>query len=208
MLYVFIPYWLEDTPEFKKSLESQTFKDYRVIRRNRKQDKILWTRAVNDFWRESFRWCGAFDNDIVVIMNNDIQFDEYLFAELRNIKGVWAAEGIKLDWQNKKITYTHFDANTFLGHLFAMPLKDFQDSGGFCKLLPHALADLDFGLRQKSITFIFNGFHHPEHSYEPISNWSLRSYKNPIIWTIFLLRHPNKYTFINILKAWYDGLFR
>lgn len=59
MIYVFIPYYNEDTPKFKKSLESQTYKDYRIIRRDRKRDKIYWTKAVRDFQKEVKRFCGG-----------------------------------------------------------------------------------------------------------------------------------------------------
>jgi len=89
-----------------------------------------------------------------------------------------------------------------------MTLKQFKNSGGFCKYLPHALADIDFGLKVlKKSEMIYNyaEWRHPEHSYEPVSKWSLRSYENPFLWTIFLLKNYNRYTFINILKAWYSA---
>ena len=50
MLYVFVPYYNEDTLEFKESLAKQTA-PYRLIKRNTKASKILWTKAVNDFYK-------------------------------------------------------------------------------------------------------------------------------------------------------------
>ena len=214
MIYVFIPYYNDDTKEFKQSLESQTYKVFRVIRRNRKQDKILWTKAVNDFWKESFRWCGASDDDIVLIMNNDVVFGDNLFEELTNIKQghVWYAEGVLIKWKQKRYRIIRSKGDSFIGHSFAMTLKDFRESGGFCRLLPHALADIDYGIKvAKKLNYFADinaSWEHPLHIYEGCNMFSLRSYSNPLLWSIFLLRHPNKYTPINILKVWYDGLFR
>ena len=212
MIYVFVPYYHEDTPEFKKSLESQTV-PYRLIKRNRKASKILWTEAVNDFWRECFRWQGAKDDDVICIMNNDIEFNEGLFEDASSL-----AEGeilvpinfvIEVDWKHKKFERTK-DFNAFIGHCFFMSFKDFRESGGFCKLLPHALADIDFSIKMwdKNLAiFLYESAIHKDHPYEKCSKWSWRSYDNPIVWTIFLLRHPNRWTLLNILKAWYE-IFR
>lgn len=217
MIYVFIPYYNEDTPEFKKSLESQTYKDYRIIRRDRKRDKIYWTKAVRDFQKEVKRFCGAKDDDIVCVMNNDIEFDEYLFGYFgRSVRkgDVTFGEGVWIDWSRKDFEvfsgfYSY--AHSFTGHLFFMTLGDFKRFK-FSRLLPHALADIDYGLkvlRELNYTFI-ERFTHKEHTYQDCHIFSLRSYKNPILWTIFLLKHPNRYTFINILKSWYEiiRLFR
>ena len=209
MIYVFIPYWHEDTPEFKKSLESQTFKKHIIIRRNRKASKILWTEAVNDFYKECKRWCGTKDDDVICIMNNDIEFDENLFDEVSKIKNyVWYSEGVAIDWKNKKFYIVPSVSLSFIGHCFAMTLGDFKKSGGFCKYLPHALADIDYGLKvtKKYGACLLDSYvYHKEHDYEPTSIWSWRSYENPIVWTIFLLKNPNRYTLLNILKAWYDA---
>ena len=70
MIYIFVPYYHEDTPEFKESLAKQTV-PYRLIKRNTKASEILWTEAVNDFWREIKR-LNTKDDDIVGIMCNDI----------------------------------------------------------------------------------------------------------------------------------------
>ena len=78
MIYVFVPYYNEDTKEFKESLAKQTV-PYRLIKRDRKRDKIYWTKAVRDFQREIQRFCGIKDDDIICIMNNDIEFDENFF---------------------------------------------------------------------------------------------------------------------------------
>lgn len=222
MIYVFIPYYNEDTPEFKKSLGSQTYKDYRVVRYDRKKHKALWTKAVNWFWRECQRYCGTSWDDIILIINNDIEFAPDFFEDIaKRLKktDVYIAEGGYIDWETKSFeirnAYQHdyWAINTFIGHSFAMFLGNFRRFGKLCSLLPHALADIDYGLKvlryQKPI-YNWAEWRHPDHDYESCSIWSLRSYKNPILWTIFLLKHLNRYTFINILKSWYEviRLFR
>lgn len=214
MIYVFIPYYNEDTPEFKKSLESQTYKDYRIIRRDRKRDKIYWTKAVNDFWRECERWQGTKDDDIICIMNNDIEFVPNFFAYANwyiKDKQIYFPfnSACRVNFGTKEFFEGTANFNTFIGRCFFMKLSAFKESGGFCKLLPHALSDIDFGLRAlKNFTFCMTyNIKHDEHGYEPISKWSLRAYNNPILWTIFLLKHPNRYTLLNIAKSWYE-IFR
>lgn len=209
MIYVFVPYYNEDTPEFKESLAKQTV-PYRLIKRNTKASKILWTEAVNDFWREVKR-LNTKDDDVICIMNNDIEFGENLFEiALRDTKKhkLYIPLGSQgyMDFKNKRFINDTLRFNTFIGRCFFMTVKGFKESGGFCKLLPHALSDIDFGLRmiKTSSWCVSYSISHLGHSYKPVSNWSWLSYKNPIVWTIFLLRHPNRYTFINILKAWYD----
>ena len=211
MIYVFVPYWNEDTPEFKKSLESQTV-PYRLIKRNRKKSKILWTKAVNDFWEDSFNW--GKDDDVVCIMNNDIEFDERLFVEGGEVTSGWVhiPNGceIFIDWSTKSFIGATGVCDSFVGRCFFMTLKDFKESGGFCKWLPHALSDADFGIgtiRSGIVPILISPIIHKEHGHLKRSKFSLLSYDNPIVWTIFLLRHPNRYTLINILKAWYE-IFR
>ena len=126
MIYVFVPYYHEDTPEFKKSLESQTV-PYRLIKRNRKASKILWTEAVNDFWRECFRWQGAKDDDVICIMNNDIEFDGLTFNDFSCLtKGeISISEGTLINWQKKSFKMVkgagldYYSPDSFIGHCFA-----------------------------------------------------------------------------------------
>lgn len=211
MIYVFVPYYNEDTPEFKKSLESQTVQ-YRLIKRDRKRDKIYWTKAVRDFQREIQRFCGIKDTDVICIMNNDIEFPDYFFSELAKLTeyDIYYMEGISINWCAKKFKIVpNIYGDSFTGHCFAMTFGDFKRFR-FSRLLPHALADIDYGIRvMERQTSIFNHYHviHKDHDYEDCSIWSPRSYKNPIFWTIFLLKHPNRHTFINILKSWYE-IFR
>lgn len=215
MIYLFIPYYHEDTKEFRESLNRQEV-NFLEIRRDRKRDKIYWTRAVNDFWKQIQSYRGIKDDDVIVIMNNDIMFTASLFVEAakRTKQGsvvVPYRSRIEIDWAKKKFTQGG-RTDSFVGRCFFITYGDFKRSGGFCKLLPHALADIDYGLKlkKKGITPFDCSLHyfHPEHEYEKISAWSLRNYGNPVVWTIFLLRHPNKYTLLNIAKAWYDALFR
>ena len=210
MIYVFVPYYHEDTPEFKKSLESQTV-PYRLIKRDRKKSKILWTKAVNDFWEDSFNW--GKDDDVVCIMNNDIEFDVELFEEGSEVSigECYVPQGnqVQIDWQNKKFT-EGLRIDGFYGRCFFLTLHDFKQTK-FSRLLPHALADIDFSIRVvNKIDTTLMGCHiiHDRHSYQDCSKWSWRSYDNPIVWTIFLLRHPNRYTLLNIARCWYDGIFR
>jgi len=217
MIYVFIPYYNEDTPEFKKSLESQTYKDYRIIRRDRKRDKIYWTKAVRDFQKEVKRFCGAKDDDIVCVMNNDIEFNGELFELGSQVKSgeIFIPADVEcfIDFSDKSFKEESFPfCNCFIGRCFFMTLGDFKRVK-FSRLLPHALADIDFSIRALRIckpVLIHPEIKHKEHTYQDCSMFSLRSYNNPILWTIFLLKHPNRYTFINILKSWYEviRLFR
>ena len=207
MIYLFTPYYNKDTPEFKKSLGSQTVKFLR-IKRDRKRDGIYWTKALNDFHKEMFRWRGVKKEDIICIMNNDIQFNKDLFLEGSQVKEgeVYAPEFITIYWKDKKFrTVLHGQSNihTFPGRCFFMTFKDFANSGGFCRLLPHYLSDYDFGIkmikRLKPVT-MKNKIIHPYH--KKVSGFKMHSFNNPVFWTIFLLRHPNRYTLLNILKAW------
>ena len=209
MIYVFVPYYNEDTPEFKKSLESQTV-PYRLIKRNRKRDKIYWTKSVRDFQREIKRFCGAKDTDVVCIMNNDIQFEPELFEEGSEVSigECYVPHGnqVQIFWKHKEF-HEGLKVDGFYGRCFFMTLYDFKRIK-FSRLLPHYLADLDFGIRvvKKTETTLM-GCHiihdeHPRKEGKLILNTT-----NPIFWTIFLLKHPNRYTLLNILKAWY-GIFR
>ena len=213
MLYVFVPYYNPHTIDFLRSLAKQTETSYRLITRDRKQDKIMWTKSVNDFYKESKRWKGANPDDVICIMNNDTIFDETLFK-----KGSQVKQGevlvphrceVSINWAIKAfIDGGRIDS--FIGRCFFMALGDFHKIGRFCSLLPYALADIDYGIKaMKKLKgkFIECEFYHPDHPYKKVSRFSLLSYENPILWTIFLLRHPNRYTLLNIAKAWYDAIF-
>ena len=210
MIYVFVPYYNEDTPEFKKSLRCQTVR-FTLIKRDTKRDKILWTEAVNDFWHDSFNW--GKDDDVICIMNNDIEFDGDLFEDASHL---YTGEilipfdcAIEVNWRHKRFVRSK-NWNAFKGRCFFMTLRDFRRSGGFCKFLPHALSDIDFAIRMwnKNLAiFLSRNIRHKEHGHPKVNCFSKLSYKNPIAWTIFLLRHPNRWTLLNILKAWYD-IFR
>ena len=211
MIYVFVPYWNEDTPEFKKSLRCQTVR-FTLIKRDTKRDKILWTEAVNDFWGDCFRWNWR-DEDVIGIMCNDIEFDESLFKTATDVThgDIFVPSNclLEINWKTKKIAYGE-NWNAFVGRCFFMTVKDFKESGGFCKWLPHTLSDADFSYRmyKKGLgIWRMSPITHKEHGCPKVSCFSKLSYKNPIAWTVFLLRHPNRYTLINILKAWYD-IFR
>ena len=213
MIYLFVPYYTEDTPEFRQSLESQIV-PFQEIRRNRKADKICWTKAVNDFRKELMRYRGLKDDDVVCIMNNDISFGEKLFEEGSEVAlfngNVYIPEGININWKTKSFNKTciRINVDSFAGRCFFMTVRDFIDSGGFSKLLPHCLSDLDFGLRMikkgSDITIMVNNISHCNHNQE-MRPFKIHSQTNPIFWTIFLLKHFNKYTFLNITKAWVDA---
>ena len=206
MIYVFVPYYNEDTPEFKKSLRCQTVR-FTLIKRDTKGDKILWTEAVNDFWEGCFRWNWR-DKDVIGIMCNDIEFDESFFemyghTEIGEVC-VPMNQTLQIDWSKKEFK-EDIRVDSFHGRCFFMTVKDFKESGGFCKWLPHALSDIDFGIRMKRKGLrlrTLQSIIHKEHGHPKVNCFSKLSYKNPIAWTVFLLRHPNRYTLINILKAW------
>ena len=202
MIYVFYPYWSESTYDFSKSLQSQK-ETFTLITRNRKADGILWTKALRDFQNR----LEAKDDDIICIMNNDIKFKPYLFTEAKSIKQgeifiPWGCQ-LTINWKSKKF-FTGNKIDSFLGRCFFMTAKDFLQIK-FSRFLPHALADIDFGIRavkKFEPKFMTNSVYHPEHSYEPAYRFSLRSYENPVLWTIFLLKHPNRWTWLNIIKSW------
>lgn len=212
MIYVFIPYYHPDTKEFTESLAKQTVQ-FRIIKRDRKRDGIYWTKALNDFHKEMKYWRGVKAEDVICVMNNDISFDSGFFEEGSQVKEgeIYGPEGVKIYWPKKRfrsLMYNQPMIDTFPGRAFFMTYKDFANSGGFCRLLPHYLSDYDFGIKmiKKGLKFVVmkNKIVHPYHP--QVTGFKMISVNNPVFWTIFLLRHLNIYTPINIVKAWIDSL--
>lgn len=210
-LFVFVPYWNEHTKGFTESLAKQTDVSYRLITRDRKKDGIMWTKALRDFQKECKRFLAK-DNDVICVMNNDVEFGKDLFKLGSKVKAgsVYIAYGtnVGIYWKHKQFAFGGEwwcnRVDSFLGRCFFMTLGDFKQIK-FSRLLPHALADIDFGIRAvKKLNpyFIDCHFNHPDHEYKRVNKFSLLSYENPILWTIFLLKHFNRYTLINIIKAW------
>lgn len=214
MIYVFVPYYQDDAKEFTNSLAKQSV-PFELIRRNRKRDKIYWTRACNDFYKDIQKYRGLKDDDVVCIMNNDIIFSAHFIEEGSKVKQgeVYLPEYFCIYWKTKSFNAHRFEfvtKDSFAGRAFFMTYKDFRNSGGFSKLLPHHFADIDFGIRQikrglKPI-LMKNEIHHIEHPNNEDKPFMIISPNNPFIWTIFLLKHFNRYTFINIIKAWVSAL--
>lgn len=209
MIYVFVPYYNEDSDGFKRFINNQNYKEFKLIRRDRKRDGIYWTRACNDFYKDIKRYRGVKDDDIICIMNNDIVFlDDYLRVGSKVKQGeIFVCDGITIDWKHKKF-FRGSRVDTFPGRAFFMTAKDFMQSGGFCKWLPHYLSDIDFGIKmvKKGLkVYEMVEILHPEHKKEE-RPFSILSPHNPIFWTIFLLKNFNRYTFINIIKAWITAL--
>lgn len=206
-LFVFVPYWNEHTKGFTDSLAKQTDVSYRLITRDRKKDNIMWTRALRDFQKECKRFLAK-DSDVICVMNNDVEFGYDLFLIGSQVKQgeVYIAydTDVKIEWKHKRFVFGAGRIDSFLGRCFFMTLGDFKKIK-FSRLLPHALADIDLGIRAvKKLhpCFIGCSFNHPDHPYKRVNKFSLLSYENPIIWTIFLLKHFNRYTLKNIIKAW------
>src|SRR5574338_727234 len=206
-LFVFVPYWNEPTNEFTESLAKQTDVSYRLITRDRKKDGIMWTKALRDFQKECKRFLAK-DSDVICVMNNDVEFGDDLFKIGSDCGSnevcIAYGTGVEINWKYKRFRFNSDYADSFLGRCFFMTLGDFKKIK-FSRLLPHALADIDFGIRavkKLNLFFIDTYFNHPDHEYKKVNKFSLLSYENPIIWTIFLLKHPNRYTLKNIIKAW------
>ena len=207
-MLVFIPQYNEDTVAFRTSLDKQTI-PFRTYRRDRKKDRIYWTKALNDFYKYCQNQRYYFD-EVICIMNNDISFGEGFLEEGSKVKDgevyIPKSEAISVDWSKKRF-YHGDNVDCFSGRAFFMTYNDFINSGGFCKLLPHYGSDYEFGIRQlkrlKPVIMDSEITHLPHSKKE---GYSILSPNNPIFWTIFLLKHPNRYAFINILKAWYDAI--
>ena len=78
-LFVFVPFYHPDGQEFMDSFKKQTV-PYRLIKRDRREAGIYWTKACNDF-RDELKRFPLITDEIVCIMNNDISFDADLFEE-------------------------------------------------------------------------------------------------------------------------------
>ena len=213
MIYLFIPYYHEDSDGFRKSLDKQTV-PFKTIRRNRKRDKIYWSRACNDFYKDLKKYRGIKDDDVICIMNNDISFPPTFFEEGQKVKEgrVLVPEGININWKFKQFyphRNPHLSTNAFAGRAFFITAKDFKNSKGFSRLLPHYLSDYEFSIRvlKKCKPILMKQkITHDNHPKEA-STFSVLNPGNPIFWTIFLLKCGlNKYFFINLVKIWASGL--
>lgn len=203
-MIVFIPYYSEDKPEFKKSLARQTI-NATIVRRDTKKDKIYHGKAVNDFI-EVMKLMKPIG--VVGITCNDISFPDDFLEQGSKVKQgeVLIPEGVTIDWRRKRI-YHGDRVDCFSGRCFFMTYRDFIDSGKFSKMLPHYLSDYDYAIRvlkKLKPVLMDSKIRHKEHS-KVTKPFSMLCPANPIFWTIFLLRHPNRYTPLNILKAWIDA---
>lgn len=206
-LFVFVPYWNPHTKGFTDSLAKQTDVSYRLITRDRKKDNIMWTKALRDFQKECKRFLAK-DSDVICVMNNDVEFGNHLFSTGSLVRQgevfIGYGCGVEINWKYKRFLFGSNKTDSFLGRCFFMTLGDFKKIK-FSRMLPHALADIDFGIRvikKLEYTYIPIYFNHPDHEYKRVNKFSLLSYENPILWTIFLLKHFNRYTLLNIIKAW------
>lgn len=207
MIFVFIPHYNSDTKDFRDSLDNQTV-EFREIGRNRKRDKIYWAKACNDFYKQVQTYRGVKNENIICIINNDISFPNDFFEQGGKVKEgqvmMPGSEAVRIDWSKKRFSIGS-PVDCFSGRAFFMTYGDFIKSGGFSRWLPHYLSDYDFAIRQikrglKPV--VMNAeIVHKEHQ-KGTRIFSILSPHNPIYWTIFLLRHFNRYTFLNILKAW------
>ena len=218
MLFLFVPYYNEPTKEFLESIENSTIKfggdthANRMISMNRKSNGIYWTKAVNNFYKFIKSCRGVKDDDVVAIMNSDISFSPDLLAEGMKVKlgEVYMPEGINIIWRLKlffAVNHIETGVKTFAGRCFFMAYGDFIKMGKFCKWLPHYLSDYDYGLKAlKTLKPVIMGnkIIHDDHP-KVTKPFKMISNTNPIFWTVFLLRHPNLYTPLNILKAWFDA---
>lgn len=203
-MIVFIPFYNEDTPEFKKSLYNQTI-IFELIKRDTKKDKIYWAEACNDFYKliKDFK-----NDDTICIMCNDISFPDDFLEQGSKVKQgqvmMPRSETVKIDWSKKRLSKGR-PINCFSGRSFFMTYGDFIKSGGFSKWLPHYLSDYDFAIRQikrglKPLVMDAEIIHKAHQKEARV--FSILCPHNPIYWTIFLIRHLNRYTALNILKAW------
>ena len=207
MIFVFVPFYGKWHDYFQKCLDGQSEK-FHLIKYNRKDNNVGWTRACNDLHKEFKRFRGT-GGSIVCIMNNDITFDDTFFSEGMNVKRgeILIPDGLQthINWKNKgAIEGERID--TFPGRAFFMTAEDFICSGGFTRLLPQYLSDYDFGYkmirRGMIVHAMTQGIKHKTHTVNT-NPWSVRSVNNPIAWTVFLLRNGrNRYIFINLLKSW------
>lgn len=211
MIFVFLPYYTPDSKDFTQSINNQTV-EFQLIRRDRKRDKIYWSKACNDFLEDFKYYRGVYDTDVVCIMNNDIKFSERLLEEGSKVKQgevyIPKSLGVHIDWKRKSFTEVNDEKliDCFPGRCFFITAKDFKQSGGFSKLLPMYLSDYEFSIRQlkklKPVVMDEDVIHedHPREA----KFYSVLSPANPLFWTIFLLKTcRNIFLPLNILKAWW-----
>lgn len=213
MIYLFVPHYNPINKYFFDCLSNQTAA-YRVVYRSRKRDKIYWTKAVNDFRRELMRYRGIKPDDVVCVMNDDVKFPANLFEKGSKVKQgevlIPLYYGVNIDWKRKAFYHKlppviSMFYDTFPGRCFFITVKDFIENP-LSRLLPHYLSDYDYGIRLKKKGFkikeINVPIHHQDHPKPYDKRFSILNPANPLFWTIFLLKHPNIYTPINIIKAW------
>jgi len=203
MIFLFVPYYDNWNDYFQDCLDGQTEKFY-LIKYNRKDTGIGWGAACNWFLKTLKTFRGI-DDDVICIMNNDIRFNKTLMTEGATVRTgeILTSESVQINWKDKSISE---GTDTFPGRTFFMTATDFMASGGFS--LPHYLADYDFGLRMvkhgMKIRKLQNEVIHVDHP-KNTNPWSMRSVNNPLVWSVFLLRHGrNRYFILNLLKIWYE----
>jgi GT2 family glycosyltransferase len=167
-------------------------------------------------------------NDAVLLINIDRTFaKDYIEKAVRYINpktlvvsagydshGRQISGGLYVDWP--KFSFKVSDTPNICGTtgLF-MTAKDFVESGGFDKRLPHHWADTEFVWRLLKRGFKLEApkelkitcdtqtvsIYYPD-SIKELFNW--RCSQHPIHKSIFILRCcPWRYKFINLLRAWY-----
>lgn len=221
MIYVLIPHYHNDPDYFIESLNRQKGK-FIVLRRDRKNDGIYWTRAMNDF-RDEIKNYRFQNSDCICILNNDLVLADDLFEKGRKVKRgkvlipktlektevkEW---GIEIDWSKKSFKYGD-RIDCFAPRGIFMNILDFIDSGGFSPLLPHYLADYEFSIRmiRKGLkpVRIDTWVEHFDHERETRA-FSWISEFNPFFWTVFLFKACwNRYLPINLVKAWIHPLIK
>jgi len=105
MIYIFVPYYKKTSLSSKESLVKQTV-PYRLIKRDTKASKILWTEALNDFWLEVKR-LNTKDDDVIGVMCNDISFYEDLFMLARDVThgDIFVPDNclLEINWRTKRL---------------------------------------------------------------------------------------------------------
>ena len=197
--------------------------------------------AESNYWGDAMRI--AFEclrhrikpTDTVLLINIDRKFgQDYLERGMKYVKNgtmavsmgldncgdkgsrypVWISGGLKVDWS--KFSFTLSDKPNTCGTtgLF-MTGRDYIESGGFSKLLPHAWNDMEFVYRQMKrglkiiapndlvlwIDTTTESIARPRNLREL---FSMRCVQNPIYKSIYILKCcPLRYKPINILRAWF-----
>jgi len=207
MIYLFVPYYGEWHSYFQECLDNQAEKFW-LFKYDRKENGVGWTSACNMFHREFSRYRGT-EDDVICIMNNDITFGDFFLSEGYEVDTgtvlIPRDSGVSFDWSNKRC---HHGLDTFPGRAFFMTAPDFIKSGGFSRLLPHYLSDLDYGFKLTKRGMRIEEMNHSiNHESHPVNRnaWSVRSVNNPVSWTVFLLRWGrNRYILKNLLTSWLE----